>query len=360
MKSAGYNSKSLGGKLMPREYKVFLYLLKNYIQTSHPDMNFESVFSLPIEEFYSLLEDFVSTFIAQIQKDAQKTNPDRETLEDEDILATDIELENDEEIIPYCRDIIIDALIHMYLFPSIEGAKMIVKIENTDFLDTVTGFLNDIPFAARIIAHYYGYLYEKERLNISSNQVKKLYYSHPIFATLETHRGYTTITDLARTILWDIYDDLKNDYTDKDIFQKIDSFLCDNSMGLSYFAHIGIDVSDESMVATIKRYMVNAILADAYVSLKLDDYDKAATYDPELFAGLEFFDAEERQALSILENAERVALPQDKHVRYEIYYRFFEYLENVPAEIRRKNLAIIEENGDSPKVLKLNPLSQLE
>ncbi len=244
-----------------------------------------------------------------------------------------------------------DALFYMYHHPTAANTEIINYIASHSIEDISKEFRFQGDMYLKIFLEYLRYLVVASTKDLTKNDEIQIMKDHPWIKKLSTHRGFSTLNDLCRIVLEDIFDTLYDDFIDpKIIFKNLDNYFLKNTVDSST-RKFGPSISSLENLLAFKYAQTRLILADVYLYLKATSIYKESE-------GEEFTESE---LLSIIEDKidlEDFTLPSKKADRYKIYGLFFEFLKK--SFLRDKYMHILTSNDEIKTLGSINPLYFLD
>lgn len=240
-------------------------------------------------------------------------------------------------------------------------------ITNNHIRTVIANLEKGKDFADTTIKYYIQYLIAKHNFILTSDYEDDIFDKYEIITTLDINKGYTTINDLIRRILEDMYGDYysfnqaniqeeENDISDE-LLVTIDEFFFSDKQD-TYLLDNGIDDANKEFIRKLKEYTARIVLADAFLDFTIMKFDCEST-DGNLD---DYFIQEEKEAYEFIEaviESGEYLLPVDAEVRHDIYKHFYFYNRELDLD-RKDDLKKMIDGDESEKLLKLNPLCFLE
>ena len=320
-----------------------------------------------------MLNIFIEMFFKNIKtfsmEEAKRQLEKKDKTENDSTFDEELESIIEDKGFKLCTEVLEDILVYVISTDYKDGKDLLEYILNTD-IDIVVKELNsNLNFARLALKYYLKYLVSKSEFIISTDQENLIWESHRFLGRLIENRGYSTLNDTARNVLMDLYFDIANasaemeDYELVDIptVERVDETFCSyfdemlaSNIRNIYFKQNGIDTSNKEYMEMIKKRIIRVILADAYLDMKIADFE-AEDEDGTL-------SEEETDALEFIENCaydDNYSLPEDSKLRTIIYRHFFYYNSNGKVS-RRDDMGVLSEYDDVKVISKINPLCYLD
>lgn len=300
--------------------------------------------------FFNNIRGYAETFVTQTYQEhitSENTNDD------------DLRKEVQKTYLDTIKDVYIsifeDVTIYHLLYPSKEGEELINYIIGQSIETCIENMSNDIDFAHTIIDSYLRYLVKRSQFIISDNQEKALWDDTPILRCIIDNKGYSTISDIAREILMDLYYDYSQNYPEDDRMYLIYDQLFTGSSKDIYLLQNGIDTNNLEQVKLVKSQMFRVMMQDAYIDLKTMEFSQL---NPEYMG--DYMTDEEMQTVDFLENEDnQFEIPKDKEIRYTIYSHFFYYNDEDNYMDRKSDMKKMGEN-EKRHITRMNPIYFLD
>lgn len=256
-------------------------------------------------------------------------------------------------------DILQDVYIYLYLNPSSENEEFLNALINANTENVVSHFLDDGDIAYKLLTCYIRYLVCKSEALITSAEEHDAIQNNRFIWNISNTKGYDTLSDMIRTTIMELYNDLINVHgLNRDVYKVMDEFLLGNSR-LHYFMQNGIDVRNKKYLEIVKKYMIRIVLADALADIKLDE-EEIESYEDNEDGTFDLNELEIRALEHIDECIENgvYTLPNDEEVRVKIYEHFTQFNTEITS-FKREQVNTFDEEVHE-KIKTLNPLSILD